>query len=68
MQTNMASIAFVQTNQRYTMKAVFAELIRHKEKMKYKLLDSAVENDMKPGIKALEEHNYSKSKEILTKG
>jgi hypothetical protein len=67
MQANMASIQFVLSNQKYTMKAVFAELVRHKEYKKYKLLNHAVENDMNPGIKDLEDHNYNKSTEILTK-
>lgn len=49
------------------MKACFAELIRHKEKMKYKLLNSAVQNDMNPGIKSLEDHNFAKSRDILTR-
>ena len=49
------------------MKACFAELVRHKEQKKYKLLHHAVENDMNPGIKDLEDHNYDKSREILSR-
>ena len=49
------------------MKAVFAELVRHKEQKKFKLLNHAVENEMNPGIKNLEEHNYGKSRDILTR-
>lgn len=47
------------------MKAVFAALMKHKESRKYKLLNHAVNNDMDPGIKSLEEHNYDKSNRIL---
>ena len=67
MHANMASIQFVQSNQKYTMKACFTELVRHKESKKFKLLNHAVENDMNPGIKDLEDHNYNKSRAILTK-
>ena len=67
MHANMASIQFVLSNQKYTLKACFTELVRHKEQTKYKWLNHAVENDMTPVIKDLEDHNYSKSKEILTK-
>ena len=67
MRSNMTSIAFVQSNNRYTMKAVFGELLRHKEAKKFKLLKHAVENDMDPGIKDLEDHNFEKSKQILNR-
>ena len=65
MQANMASIQFVQSNQHFTKKAIFAALMKHKETRKYKLLNHAINNDMDPGIKALEEHNFDKSNKIL---
>lgn len=47
------------------MKACFASLLKHKETRKYKLLNHAVNNDMDPGIKMLEDHNFEKSNMIL---
>ena len=61
----MASIQFVQSNKNFTMKACFAALCKHKETRKYKLLNHAVNNDMDPGIKMLEDHNFEKSNAIL---
>lgn len=62
----MASIQFVQTNNRYILKNCFDALRKHKENRKFKLLHHAVNEDMIPAIENLEQHNYAKSSDILT--
>jgi len=65
MLSNLAAIRFTEANRRYTLKACFDALMKHKEIKKYRLLHHALTNDLNPAIASLEKTNYDKSKEIL---
>lgn len=50
MQANMASIKFVQVNQKFILKNCFDALKLNKEVKKQRLILTAVEGEMKPAI------------------
>jgi len=61
----MASIAFRDSNTKYTKRAVFQALLQHTESKKYALLDHAVKNDMNVAIDEHTEYNLKKNKKLL---
>jgi stress-induced morphogen len=57
MQSNMASIAFRDSNKIYTIRAVFNALRQHTETKKHALLEHAVKFDMDVAIKDTKDFN-----------
>jgi hypothetical protein len=67
MQTNMAAIQFVQTNNRFILKNCFDELRQNREQMKFMTLDIAVKEDVNIAIRDTKKFNIDRETSFLEK-